>query len=318
VVIDAKVKNWWPNRNVLTFWSDSSRPVVDIALARGNHRWEIPLGPDESDEQFQTPEQLWPLLESLGVSRENVEIHQHAFYNHHIRMADRWRMGRVFLVGDAAHLMPPWAGAGMQSGIRDAFNLAWKLREVIADRMPDSLLDTYQAERQPNVDFYTQVAMGLGMIIQQQLTPEEIAAMAPPPGELPPLLWRPFYVAGWLSGAPGPGNLIGEMIPQPGVSTATGLIGPLDDVLGRDFVLIGDGLDPAALLTSQEKAAWDALGARYVTVRSSAEATQRPDDIVDLDGHLLDWMRSHGARAIAVRPDKFVAASDAFGLGVPA
>lgn len=321
IVIDAKAKRWWPNRHILTFWSDSKRPVVDIALGRGNHRWEIPLGPDETDDDFPTDAEVWPLLEELGVSRDDVDIHQYAFYSHNIRMADRWRVGRVFLVGDAGHLMPPWAGAGMQSGIRDAFNIAWKLREVLAGRMDDGVLDTYQAERQPNVEFFTQVAVGLGRIIKQELTPEEQAAMAPPEGEEPPpppLLLPPFYVAGWLRGAPTPDSAVGRMIPQPLAADPRGVIAPLDELLGDGFVLLADGRDPATLLTPEEKAAWDRLGARYLAVRSADQGTEGPDEIVDIDGTLLEWFRGFGVGAVAVRPDRFVAASDAFGLGVPA
>lgn len=321
IVIDAKVKRWWPNRHILTFWSDSQRPVVDIALGRGNHRWEFPLGPDEVDADFDTAEKVWPLLEDLGVSRDDVDIHQWAFYSHNIRMADRWRVGRVLLVGDAGHLMPPWAGAGMQSGIRDSFNVAWKLREVLAGRMDESVLDTYQAERQPNVAFFTEVAVGLGRIIKQELTPEEQAAMVPPEGEEPPpppLLLPPFYVAGWLRGAPTPDSAIGKMIPQPLAANERGVILPLDELLGTDFVLLGDGVDPATLLSADERAGWDALGARYVAVRSADQGTEGDDEVVDIDGTLIAWMRQFGVRAVAVRPDKFVAAADTFGLAVPA
>ena len=321
IVIDAKVKRWWANRHILTFWSDNKRPVVDIALGRGNHRWEFPLGPDETDADFPTNDEVWPLLEGLGVSRDDVDIHQYAFYSHNIRMADRWRVGRVFLVGDAGHLMPPWAGAGMQSGIRDSFNIAWKLREVLAGRMDDAVLDTYQAERQPNVAFFTEVAIGLGKIIKQELTPEEQAAMAPPEGEEPPpppILLPPFYVAGWLRGAPTPESAIGKMIPQPLAANTRGVILPLDELLGTDFVLLGDGIDPITLLSAEEKAAWDVLGARYVAVRSADQGTQGADELVDIDGTLLAWMRGFGVTAIAVRPDKFVAAADTFGLAVPA
>ena len=321
IVIDAKVKRWWANRHILTFWSDNKRPVVDIALGRGNHRWEFPLGPDVTDADVPTNDEVWPLLEGLGVSRDDVDIHQYAFYSHNIRMADRWRVGRVFLVGDAGHLMPPWAGAGMQSGIRDSFNIAWKLREVLAGRMDDAVLDTYQAERQPNVAFFTEVAIGLGKIIKQELTPEEQAAMAPPEGEEPPpppILLPPFYVAGWLRGAPTPESAIGKMIPQPRAANTRGVILPLDELLGTDFVLLGDGIDPITLLSAEEKAAWDVLGARYVAVRSADQGTQGADELVDIDGTLLAWMRGFGVTAIAVRPDKFVAAADTFGLAVPA
>lgn len=317
IIIDARVKRWWPDRHVLTFWSDKERPVVDIALGLGNHRWEIPLKPGETDANFASDEQVWPLLESLGVSHEDVDIHQWAFYNHNVRMSERWREGRVFLVGDAGHLMPPWAGAGMQSGIRDAFDISWKLREVLAGRMPERLLDTYEQERRPNVGFYTQVAVNLGKIIKAELTPEEVAATAPPEGELPPLLWPPTLEAGWMRGTPIPDSAVGKMLPQPTVVSSTGVMTPLDTQLGQRFVLLGDGVSPAEVLTKDEKAGWDALEARYLTIRSTAERGEGADEIVDIDGTLVAWMRRYGAKVIAVRPDKFVAASDRQGLAVP-
>lgn len=321
VVVDARVKRWWPNRHILTFWSDPERPVVDITLGRGNHRWEFPLRADESEADFATRDQVWKRLDSMGVTKDDVDIHQYAFYHHHLRHAEHWRQGRVFLLGDAAHLMPPWAGAGMQSGIRDAFNLTWKLREVLRGKLPDSVLDSYQAEREPNVAFYTNVSVQLGRIVQQDLSEEEMAAMAPKPGEPPPeppLFWNPWYEAGWLRGAPAPDSAVGRMIPQPHVCDAHGLLCWLDDQLGDGFTLLGDGVDPRVLLSAEEKAGWDALGARYLQVLSPEQQGRGSDDIVDLDGALLSWMRRYGAKALALRPDRFVAATDASGLAVPA
>lgn len=320
VVIDARVKRWWPDRHLLTFWSDRKRPVVDITLARGNHRWEFPLEPHQSEADFQTHEQLWALLNSLGVTQDDVEIHQHAFYRHHVRHADRWRVGRVFLLGDAGHLMPPWAGSGMQSGIRDAFNIAWKLREVLRGRLPETLLDTYQAEREPNVAFYTQASVELGRIIQQQLSEEELVALTPKPGEPPPeppTLRNPSYEAGWLRGATTPDSAVGKMIPQPRVGDARGRLCWLDDLLGDGFALLGDGVDPRSMLNADEQDGWDALGARYLCVLSPEQRGRGSDDIVDLNGTLLDWMRRGRAKVLVVRPDRFVAAADVSGLAVP-
>ena len=317
VVIDARVKRWWPERHLLTFWSDKKRPVVDISLAGGNHRWEFPLEEHESESDFATHGQLWRLLESLGVKREYVDIHQHAFYRHHVRHADRWRAGRVFLLGDAAHLMPPWAGAGMQSGIRDAFDLAWKLREVLAGRLPPALLDSYQTERAPNVAMWTGFSMHLGRAIKQELTEAEIAADAAAGPAANPLLAMPALVAGWLRGQPGPESAVGKMIPQPRAASASGKLGWLDELLGRDFVILGDDVDPATLLEPHEKGAWDRLGARFVAVRPPTAASQTDSDIIDIDGTLLGWLRAHRTRAVALRPDRFVAAAEGSGLGVP-
>ena len=83
-------------------------------------------------------------------------------YSHHVRVADRWRVGRVFLAGDAAHAMPPWIGQGMSAGVRDAANLCWKLAAVVNGQAPDSLLDSYQAERKPHVTEVTRRACSHG------------------------------------------------------------------------------------------------------------------------------------------------------------
>lgn len=322
IIIDCRVKRWWPDRDFLTFWSDKRRPVVDIPLPLGNHRWEIPLREGESEADFTTEDQVWPLLEDLGVTRDDVEIHQHAFYHHHERMAERWREGRVFLLGDAGHLMPPWAGAGMQSGMRDAYDISWKIARLLEGTAPESILDTYEAERRPNVEFYTGLAIGLGKIIKQELSDEELAqATAPPPpgfeDQDPPLIAPPVLVNGWLRGPIGDDSIIGRMVPQPKVETTDGFMVRLDDVLGRGYVLIGDGVDPAASLTADERAGWDALGARYLIVRQRDQGTETADEFVDLSGAVLDWMRKYGATVVALRPDRFAAAADCSGIAAP-
>lgn len=314
-VIDCRVKRWWPDRDILTFWSDEERPVVDIALAQGHHRWEIPLKPDECEADFATHEQIWPLLEKLGVSEEDVEIHQHAFYRHHTRMAETWRVGRTFLVGDAAHLMPPWAGAGMQTGIRDAFDIGWKLAGVLNGRLAEGFLDTYEAERRPNAAMFTQLAVDLGRLIKQEMSAEERRAfrVSSVEGGVP-LSAPPFLVAGWLRGPADGSGVVG----QPTVCNTRGVQARLDDLLGDSFALLGDDVDPATLLTPEEKAGWDALGARYIAVRPQDGYTEGPDELVDVEKSIRPWLRGFGVRAVAVRPDKFVAAADGSGLAAPA
>lgn len=320
VVIDARVKRWWPERHILTFWSDAQRPVVDIALALGNHRWEFPLSPEESEADFSTHDQLWKLLNSLGVTKDDVDIHQHAFYKHHVRHAERWREGRIFLLGDAAHLMPPWAGAGMQSGIRDAFNIGWKLVEVLQGRLPEAVLDSYETERAPNVEQMTQAAVSLGRIIRREVTVAELAPDAAIPGQAMiemPNRKDPTLDAGWVRGPITPTGIIGKMVPQPRIADAQGRLCLLDEALGSGFALIGDDVDPAELLNAQDKAGWDRVQARHLRLIAPKDQGRSSHDIIDLDGSLLQWMREHGVRVMALRPDRFVAAADTHGLAVP-
>jgi 3-(3-hydroxy-phenyl)propionate hydroxylase len=266
---------------------------------------------------------VWPLLKALGVTEDDVRIHQHAFYKHHTRMADSWRKDRVFLAGDAAHLMPPWAGAGMQTGMRDAHNLGWKLARVIKGELPESWLDTYETERRPNAAHCTGIAVCLGRVIKQELSAEEQAAMSTVPENTvtpfePPISAPPVLEAGWIRGGVADASAVGRMIPQPVTGDAAGRMARLGDLLGDGFVLLGNDVDPSTLLTAEEKADWDALGARYVAVRPKTSYTRSDDDLVDLDEVLLPWLDRYGARAVALRPDRFVAAADVSGLAVPA
>ena len=114
-----------------------------------------------------------------------------------------------------------------------------------------------------------------------------------------------------------PDSAVGKMIPQPRVGDARGRLCWLDDRLGGGFALLGDGIDPRSVLSADEQAGWDALGARYLCVLSPEQRGKGSDDIVDLDGALLAWMRRYGAKVLAVRPDRFVAAADGSGLAVP-
>ena len=127
----------------------------------------------------------------------------------------------------------------------------------------------------------------------------------------------PAYAQGWFTGDTGPGGAVGKFAPQPRVARGNGLQGLLDQVIGNGFVLLGDNLDPASLLTPDQRAGWDKLGATYRAVRSVDQAGETADDIIDITGSLIPWMRGYGAKVIALRPDRFVAAADRSGLGVP-
>ena len=82
------------------------------------------------------------------TGRRVVRVAWNSIYQPSVRMVDRYRLGRVFLAGDAAHVHPPSGGQGLNTGVQDSYNLGWKLAHV-ARGGPDSLLDTYEAERLP-------------------------------------------------------------------------------------------------------------------------------------------------------------------------
>ncbi len=119
VVIDTKVLREWDAHDRLRFHCNPARPVVDCPTPLGHHRWEFPARAGEDEQQLLCEEEIWKVLGSQGITDQHVKILRAVIYSHHVRVADRWRVGRVFLAGDAAHAMPPWIGQGMSAGVRD-------------------------------------------------------------------------------------------------------------------------------------------------------------------------------------------------------
>ncbi|HUO37818.1 MAG TPA: bifunctional 3-(3-hydroxy-phenyl)propionate/3-hydroxycinnamic acid hydroxylase, partial [Mycobacterium sp.] len=168
IVIDTEVLKEWPGHDRLRFHCNPARPTVDCPTPLGHHRWEFPVRDDEDEQKLLSEDAIWKVLRGQGISEDNVKILGFACYSHHVRFADRWRVGRVFLAGDAAHAMPPWIGQGMCAGVRDVGNLCWKLGAVLKGTLPESVLDTYQAERLPHVKEVTNRAVKTGRLIIQR------------------------------------------------------------------------------------------------------------------------------------------------------
>jgi 3-(3-hydroxy-phenyl)propionate hydroxylase len=143
---------------------DPERPTTCVLMGEGRHRWEFMLRPGETAEQAQDPAFVADLLMPWKVEGA-VRLERTAVYRFHALVATRWRQGRLLLAGDAAHQMPPFAGQGLCSGLRDAANLAWKLGRVVRGQSPDALLDTYQPEREPNVRAIIGMALMMGRTV---------------------------------------------------------------------------------------------------------------------------------------------------------
>nr|BFE59353.1 FAD-dependent monooxygenase [Dactylosporangium thailandense] len=115
-----------------------------LASVDGRHRWVFmsPGGDTERD---------WPSLlrTALGVPMPDLDVRSVLPWQAEMLVADRYSAGRVFLAGDAAHVMPPYAASGANTGIADVHNLGWKLAAVLRGQAAAGLLDSYHAERRP-------------------------------------------------------------------------------------------------------------------------------------------------------------------------
>jgi len=270
---------------------DPQRPGTFMRVNDTRYRWEFRIG-----EGRETVREL--IAPWLSPSYDgDFEVVRETQYTFRARVADRWRSGRVFLLGDAAHLTPPFIGQGLCSGLRDAYNLTWKLARVLQQGGDERLLDTYESERRPHARHVVRLAVAMGWAMTggqdgaAALRRRALAAACRIPGltELagrdlsPPLTAGPLVRRGVRRG------LAGTHCPQPWVSI-DGRRTRLDEVLGDAFALL-TAAEPGPSLTALARG----LGVDAVAVT----------DLGD-DGTLAAWLRSGRAGAVLLRPDRVV------------
>jgi 3-(3-hydroxy-phenyl)propionate hydroxylase len=309
---------------------DPRRPYVCAHMPYDYRRWEFMLFPGEDADEMLAPAKVRELLAAHVDDPDAVDVVRARVYTHHSRLAERFVVGRVVLVGDAAHLMPPWAGQGLNTGLRDASNLAWKLAACVQGAAGPALLDTYEQERREHARAMIDLSTTLGRI----LSPTRRAAargrdlffravtIAPAVKSwILEMRFKPqpihrsgFFVPARLPhGAP---PTVGRMFIQPDVEV-DGRTVKLDDALGLGFALLGFECDPTQQLDDTTSRALEQLGARVVRVVESRagavhhhRAATWPDTTVveDVDNQLRPWFLERQARVVLLRPDRYVAA----------
>lgn len=305
----------------------SDRPFVSIDLPYGYRRFEFRLHENETNEEMVKPEAVEKLIRThfdwngtlTGVERARI-------YSHHSRVADKFGIGRAFLAGDAAHLQPPWFGQGMNSGIRDAANISWKIAAVLKHGADESILETYQQERRGHAKALVELATTLGKIYGPKTKAGEKArsyglrAMQKIPATRDYLLQMkfkpmPFYEEGVVIN-PAPKNGIGRMFIQPDVELPNGERVKLDAAVGDWFAVIGINIDPAEHLDEESRIFWQDMGAKILRVNRSRAGTHlrvggdQTLVVDDVAGGFRDWYKGDRNREILVlRPDRYLAAT---------
>jgi len=301
---------------------DPERLTTYVCVKDPNRRWEFQLLPGETREEMESDEKIHELLASW-VEPEHYEIRRRAVYQFHAATAERWRQDRVFLAGDAAHQTPPFLGQGLNSGLRDAVNLGWKIPLVLSGVCGDALLDSYAAERDAHARDLVEWAVAVGQLMET-MAAREAGRPDPHPevdqssgygqGRVAP----PLRGGVLLEAQSGGDHAVGSLLRQPIVRDAKGRQSLLDEHIGRGFAVLGRkpgdiemGPDASAL--------FERLGGRSVSLEglevtvgeadrvfeSHPAVLLRPDryvfGVVD-DDHDLDSLVVDLARRLALRP----------------
>ncbi|MEM1285763.1 MAG: bifunctional 3-(3-hydroxy-phenyl)propionate/3-hydroxycinnamic acid hydroxylase [Pseudomonadota bacterium] len=298
---------------VSKFFCSAARPHVSIPAPRGGRRYEFMVMPGEDGNALLEDDQLQAILAPFRQIGE-ADIIRKAIYTFHARMAAKWRDGRVFLMGDAAHLTPPFAGQGMNAGLRDAHNLAWKLALVVKGVAGPNLLDSYEEERREPAWSMIQLAVAMGQVVmprdaaQAQLRDALVLALAPFPSARDFLIDmkfkpRPRYEKGFFLDLHNPqfeGSMVGDMAPQPVVDLDHGQ-SAVDELLGPGFALVAQSLEGETALAEADHPLWNALDARRLTVDLTKPLARG-------ETRARAW-RSHRDQVLLIRPDRYVAAA---------
>ena len=287
IVIDAELRDRTEDRASVLYRIKDLPGGTLLGMDNDRHLWGLIYEYDptvEPAESFTEVRLLQLARTAIGDADVGIAITGHRFWESTALIADRFRHGRIFLVGDAAHVTTPIGGLGMNCGIGDVDNLSWKLAAVLSGWAHESLLDTYEAERQPVAELTVEASLGRARPpapIEGLVLGASCSSAAVVPDGTPP---------------PEPENPIGDYVP----TARPGHRAPhlwLDDARTRSTLdLFGNG---SVLLTTPAGTAWHAALPDGFAIPLHVHEIDHPD-----------WPRLYGIGplgAVLVRPDGYVA-----------
>lgn len=305
---------------------DPVRPYVSAALPHGIRRFEFMVMPGETQEELSKPENINKLLAKVLPNTQNIEVIRQRVYTHNARIADKFRVDRILLAGDAAHIMPVWQGQGYNSGMRDAFNLGWKMALVVKGKAGPELLDSYQIERKDHAKAMIDLSVMAGHVLAppkkwQGFVRDGIAYalnyIKPIKQYLLEMRFKPMpqYHDGVLIQNKLKNSPVGKMFIQPKVELVSGEQVLLDEIIGNDFAILAWGVDPQWGLSETSLQQWKKLGVKFIQVLPAVqlqnEKRKQYDGVIcvgDIGTDIRTWFGRTNDSMVILRPDRFVAA----------
>ncbi len=304
------------------FFCSNLRPAVSVPAPDGGRRYEFMLLPGETRHEVLEPSFLGALLKPFRPYEE-ADILRKTVYTFHARIAERFRHERILLLGDAAHLTPPFAGQGMNAGLRDAHNVAWKIAAHLQGGAQEAILDSYERERRLPAWDMIQLAVSMGNFVMPigeddlRFRDHLLKQLEPFPAVRDYLINmrfkpKPKHPDGAyldLHDQLYEASLVGEMIPQPEIIRGR-VTEKLDNCLGAGFALIGQSAEAAEAMKALR--ARDYLGLPLGQVLLSSNPEMAGDNTWQIapssktDGRPL---LTHRDQIMLIRPDRYCAAA---------
>lgn len=299
------------------FHGNGERPLVYVPGIKGRLRLEFMMLPGDDPEEIVSPARVRELCRPYHPGIQDCDVRRAVVYVAHQRVAETYRVGRVLLVGDAAHLMPPFSGQGLNAGLRDAANVAWKLRAVLDGVGTDALLDTYQTERRAHAARMVRISHLTGSVVMARGAAAvardalfTLARFVPPVHRYlssmrfitPPKHTDGVVVHPAADVDPRLAAMVGAPLGNPLVENHVGERTLVDHQLGAGWSLVVLGAEEAPALSSE----WGSTSVHRV-VPATHRATAA-DVLVDLEGRLADATApAPWPHVLVVRPDRYVA-----------
>lgn len=297
-------------------------PSISLPGPNGIRRYEFMLHKGEDPVAAVQESFVRDRLASAGPDRDAV-LRRVQVYTFHARLAEKWRIGRVFLAGDAAHLTPPFAGQGMNSGLRDAHNLAWKLDEALNTDGAEVLLDSYQTERKPHAWSMIQLALRMGQVMMPKSALQgsvtraafRLLGLYPPARDYFAEMRykpKPRFKAGliWADGQTTKSTIIGRMLPQPEVERPDRSRHLMDNLLPDQPIVLIYHASPETMVSDDVLAQLRAAGASVFGITPEWQNPVEGHFPIFRDVNRLMSNAPYSAilgRAILLRRDRYVA-----------
>lgn len=295
------------------FICDHRRPVPHMIAPNGRQRWEFMLHPGEDPQQMLSDENIAKLLKPWG-SLNDINIERKAIYRFHSRCAKAFSRGRVFLVGDAAHITPPFVGQGLVAGLRDVANLAWKISWVLKGNSHADILKTYSRERRPHAKAMILLARVMGKLVMPTNAVAAIITHGPVrASRLLPSIRRYTedakvkpknrFKKGFFMPTPkGAPVVCGAQLPQHLVRKKGGEIVLSDDVFSQGFSLVGLGVNPFSNLSAEKHQMLEVKGISSIYLYARGNSATNADNALEDIADSFISRDSHGW-VVLVRPD---------------